>query len=527
MKKFAVVDCETDPFEHGAEIKPFVWGFYDGKNYKKFFETPELVEYIKLFDGYVYAHNGGKFDWHFLIDYLPQDEFTDILMIHGRMSDFKMGKATLRDSYNILTVPLAKLGKTEFDYNKLKRDVRQLHMPEILDYLCDDCVFLWDYLERWFETYPHALTLASTAMKVWKKMGGYIPNTSLNYFKEMQKFYHGGRCEHFITGHVSGGYNLYDINSAYPAAMMLEHPVSHKNDNAFIMTKNPADTDFDKSFFVVDAESEGALPLKTKSGLKFPHGRHIFCCTGVELRMGLQLNAVKIIKIIECLVAKNTINFGEYVHRFYAEKIACEQANDKVGREFAKLLMNSLYGKYGSNPEMYTQSKIGEYGAKEPENYKFNGTLGHMALFERPLPEEKYRFYDVGVAASITGHVRAKMFETIKKSDNVLYCDTDSVLCGKFEGAVSSHLGDWKKEGTVSDVYIGGKKMYAFEGDFGKDASGRKIIYKTASKGVKLKIDEIKKIALGSVVEYKKNEPTFGKKAGSEYYYIERKVTRS
>lgn len=521
MKRFAVVDCETDPFEHGAEIVPFVWGFYDGKIYKKFFETSQLVDFIKEFDGYVFAHNGGKFDWHFVLEYLPQDDFTDILMIHGRMAEFKLGKATLRDSYNILTVPLSKLGKTDFDYNKLMRDVRQLHMPEILDYLRDDCVFLWDYLKRWFEEYPHALTLAGTAMKIWRKMGGYIPNTSIGYFKEMQKFYCGGRCEHFITGHVSGQFELFDINSAYPAVMMLEHPVAIKNESPFIVTRNPRDSDYDHSFFTIDAYSEGALPIKDKNGLKFPHGRFIFHCTGVELKTALSLDTVQIFKIIECKVPKNTMHFGEYVTRFYNEKLKCERDGDKVGREFAKLLMNSLYGKYGANPEVYTQTKLGRYGIREPDGYKFNGTLGNLALFERPLPEEKYRFYDIAVAASITGHVRAKMFETIKKSKNVLYCDTDSILCGAFSGTVSDKLGDWKKEGDVYHAYIAGKKMYLLEGDI----SGKKS--KTATKGVRLTNMEIKKIAMGSTVSYEKPEPTFSKNAGSGYYYIKRDVKRS
>lgn len=526
MKKFAVVDCETDPFEHGAEILPFVWGFYDGKIYKKFTQTKELVEFIKQFDGYIFAHNGGKFDWHFVLEFLPQDEYTDILMIHGRMAEFKLGKATLRDSYNILTVPLAKLGKTDFDYSKLKRDVREDHMVEILDYLCDDCVFLWDYLKRWFEEYPHALTLAGTAMKVWKKMGGYIPNTSIGYFKDMQKFYYGGRCEHFVTGHVSGNFELFDISSAYPAAMMLDHPVAIKNESPFILTTSPKDEDYNHAFFVVDAYSEGALPLKEKHGLKFPHGRFVFCCTGIELQTGLDLGAVKIFKIIECRVPKNTMHFSEYITRFYSEKARCEREGDKVGREFAKLLMNSLYGKYGANPEAYSQSKLGRYGSHEPDGYKFNGTLGNLALFERPLPEEKYRFYDIGVAASITGHVRAKLFKTIKQSKNVLYCDTDSILCEKFSGTVSSKLGEWKKEGDVYDVYIAGKKMYLYEGDFGYDKEGKKIDHKKASKGVKLTKAEIKKIALGTTVEYLKPEPTFSKNAGSGYYYISREINR-
>ena len=64
----AVADSETDPFEHGRVPEPFIWGLFDGRKYYEFSSTDEFVTHIKDRPYDLYAHNGGKYDWHFPVE---------------------------------------------------------------------------------------------------------------------------------------------------------------------------------------------------------------------------------------------------------------------------------------------------------------------------------------------------------------------------------------------------------------------------------------------------------------------------
>src|SRR5574343_877900 len=59
VERIAVIDCETDPFAKGRTvIRPFIWGYYNGAEYREFRETHTLVEFLCERDEIVYAHNG-------------------------------------------------------------------------------------------------------------------------------------------------------------------------------------------------------------------------------------------------------------------------------------------------------------------------------------------------------------------------------------------------------------------------------------------------------------------------------------
>ena len=85
-RKIYAVDCETDPFEYGQKVAPFVWGSFDGESFYYFWGDTEeeccadFVEHLreeaeenpdeKIL---VYAHNGGRFDFMFLYKYFDAD----------------------------------------------------------------------------------------------------------------------------------------------------------------------------------------------------------------------------------------------------------------------------------------------------------------------------------------------------------------------------------------------------------------------------------------------------------------------
>lgn len=523
MKEIWTLDAETDPFLAGRVPKPFIWGAYNGSEYHQFRTVPELVEFFQELDVIVYAHNGGKFDYHFMLDYLEQ--FEPLMVISGRLSKFKIGLCEFRDSMNILPFALSVYQKDEIDYAIFEESER--HKPHnwkaICEYLKSDCVYLWNMVSDFIHRYGMHLTQAGAAMKVWQKIADTkAPKTNAFFYESLAPYYYGGRVECFQSGLIDHDFSVIDINSAYPYAMKHAHPygehysVSNElpNSQAYIQ----------RSFIRLTCIARGCFPFRGDDGLIFPSDdiKREYTITGWEYLAAVKTRTIEDYDIIEVLTFPDMIRFDDYIDHFYEQKSKCKDEGDKAGYIFAKLFLNSLYGKFGANPENYDEYTIVKpcyIEAAESEGYNFNAELGNWALCSKPLEEEKQRYYNVAVAASITGFVRAYMWESISQCKGVIYCDTDSIACtetGDLE--LDPHeLGAWDTEAVCDYGGVAGKKLYAFH------TKGDK--WKTASKGVRLQPEEIMQAAAGEEVTYNPIAPSFSLKRGIKF--ISRKVKKN
>lgn len=522
-RKIAVADCETDPFKINRVPKPFLWGYYDGLDYLEFATTKEFIEHVQELNIIVYAHNGGKFDWHFIKEYIPND--IKIMVINGRLSSFKIGACEFRDSYNLMPVPLAAYQKTEIDYNIFEIEERNKpHNAKLIsDYLKDDCIYLYELVSAFIENYGMNLTLASSAMKFWKKhfYSGQAFNSSRMFFEEIKEYYYGGRVECFAKGVIEKEFSVFDIKSAYPFAMTHFHPWGYK---IKVLDKLPKH--YKQCFITLRCVSKGAFPYREKSGLAFPNDKEKreYTITGWELFTAKKYKLISDVEIIKVLQFSEQITFGEYVNHFFELKEK-ERNGDKRLYLLAKLFLNSLYGKFAANPLKYKDywtvpaDEIRHF--QENTGFTFCAMVGkETALMTQDLPEEEMRFYNVATAASITGFVRAYLLEYMTKCGNVLYCDTDSIAHygDKSIFPTGDILGNWDNEGDFSKAAIAGKKLYAFfykKPKKGKD--GKMIKSKIASKGVKLNEKQILSVAQGKKVLYKSEAPTFSIKAGVNF----------
>ena len=213
----------------GRIPEPFVWGFYDGDEYKIFDNIDDLCEWLAPQRLIVYAHNGGRFDYHYMLDWLEIGD--DVTVINGRIAKFKIGECEFRDSWNLLPVSLATMQKDEIDYKIMERDERDKpeNRREIENYLRGDCVYLWNWLTAFIDQYGMGLTVAGTALKFWSKRTGQKPPQDKDgvLYHELRPYYHGGRTQCFerAVGEIKREFALADINSAYPYAMLHEHPI--------------------------------------------------------------------------------------------------------------------------------------------------------------------------------------------------------------------------------------------------------------------------------------------------------------
>lgn len=523
-------DIETDPFEYGQVPRPFCCAFDDGKSVRTWWGRnciKEAAKVMKRFHGYIYAHNGGNFDFVYfgeavgfrkLCDPKTKEEGKP-MMIKKRIASFAYGNAVFQDSYLLVPTALKAFAKQEIDYRKLHRTRRDKHRAEILDYLRSDVRNLRAYVLEAIEEYGFGLTLAGRAFSILKKRFGLAPpRTDENYDSSFREFYYGGRCQAFRLGEVPFPVRVFDINSAYPRAMMDEHPFGVANRFSIRLPKR--EKILQRSFVRFVGESDGALPVRTKQGIAFPEAKGEFKATGWELAKGLELKRVKVKKVLGVWTFPETVSFREFVNHYYQGRLEAKAAGDKVKDLLFKLVLNSLYGRFALNPRTFRDIQITAYDDNPGEGWEIVTEYPDSGFTIWGKKREVYgnAFFNVATAASITGWVRAYMLEALSLVRDPVYCDTDSIMArsmGRLR--VGPGLGDWKDEGTLDPLWIAGKKLYA--------GQGRDGTWKTASKGVDLSWQQIRRVAQGATVTHRFDAPNLS--LLSNVTWIERRIKRA
>ena len=331
MKQITVIDAETDPFGSVDYPAPFIWGFYDGSKFKSFNETEKMIEFLYPKDITVYAHNGGKFDFHFLLDYIPSDEH--ISVINGRLVKFKIGNCEFRDSYPILQSPLSAFSKLNIDYDKMRKEVRHLHMDEIKRYLEYDCISLYDTINAFIDKYGKHLTLPSAAINQLKNIELIeLPRISSSVDEDLRKYYFGGRTEVFKYGKSNGPITCIDINSAYPYAMMHDHPYSENPEINEINRELKIDEIKTYNFYDIECKTQHIGPFperKENGGIHFPITDELktFHVTGWELITAIDNKLCYDLKVINEINFNETKSFEIFVTKFWEQKLNSEKGS--------------------------------------------------------------------------------------------------------------------------------------------------------------------------------------------------------
>lgn len=211
----------------------------------------------------------------------------------------------------------------------------------------------------------------------------------------------------------------------------------------------------------------------------------------------------EIIKAIE--FEKKNI-FSDYVNYFYDIK---KYSQDYTEKFIAKLLMNSLYGRFGLNITDKTYLKIvdnNEYNIITENNLL---DINHSSCMNENMlinytSHEKYNLElnaNVAISSAITSYARIEMTKYMNKNDyNLYYMDTDSIIIDKElpENLVGKEIGQMKLENIVKEGYFIGPKIYY-------EDLGNKFISKCKGIGNLLTKDDFIKLYNGQSVEKNKN----------------------
>ena len=482
-----VWDIETKGFAGDIVIG----GVYDGTRYLEFKTFDEFIYYLKAFfpADTIYAHNGGKYDNRYLLEYLKGNDYkvSRIFYINnGLIFTLELGskKYKFRDSFHLLPRSLASISssfevehkKKDFNMNEW-RDQGYPITEKLREYLKDDCRALYESLEIFVKTFDikPKLTIASTAFSVVlatkyrnlplrKILKNYMTKDQEDFVRESYK---GGRVEVFQR--FAENVNSYDINSLYPFVMQrFNYPFGklyEQDGKNFDILINKGKLGVAECLIEAPESEIPYLAVKYDDKLVFPTGQWKDTITSLEI-LEARKRGYKI-KIIKGLIwNKKGRVFQEYVDTYYTIKSESKGAK----RECAKLFLNSPYGKFGqsrTNRAIKTQDEMIKAGYSI-NDASFDG--GYLFSFD----ETSYQNRSVNpiYATFVTAYARHVLYEGIetilKLGGEVYYCDTDSIKTNielPVEMIHSTELGKWDFEGFYPESVFVSPKLYSMQGD--------------------------------------------------------------
>lgn len=589
VRKFATLDIETRKW-----VEPYAVGFYDGTSYVDFLDytfkwkavDDALTHVLRpQYAGYwIYAHNGGNFDFTFLLNRLittkrfRQQYTVDIIPIgstvvtftvieidpgvhykdcpaaeHGckgckpKRVDNRDQKWTFVDSARLLPMTLEEIGDTfnvtrkvklNMSYDELAREANRLTMQH---YLRVDCISLYDGIGEVQKTINSlggqvGITLPSTSLDLFRRAfqkedihtnrhwlscelyGKPLKRGDKGHCTErpglkksiaclhdfIRDAYFGGRTEIYrmafnpyyevkklprytelsqlkwkpvelgfdysgvirYRDDVYGAWvreaNLYDINSHYPHCMLEPMPVGPAIEMEGL-TEAQVFSNAKRLVGIVHCDVEipadcylPPLPVKKDGKLMFPTGRLSGTWDTAELELLPKVGG-RIVKTYKSVWFQTAPIFIRFIRQLYKYRDKKAPGYRKALDKLAKLLMNSLYGKWAMK---VNRQKIVIHPSS-PQGKK-------CINFEADVWSEETVVNPIYVLPQLSVHVtsvaRARLWEinnkVLQDGGRIYYNDTDSLVCSGTKLETGGDLGALKNEATIERAVFVLPKLY-------------------------------------------------------------------
>lgn len=481
-RRFLVVDIETKDgdTQDAGFTRPFLAGFFDGTSYIDWYGEHCLRRLLRhllspTYSGtYIYAHNGGGFDYlHLLplIAELPETFDIEIVPVASTIQALRIKRGrynwTFLDSYKLIPAGLEKAGKAlkvevtkeeGFDYNTPETDERWRR------YLETDCRSLYQIIERFHRIIEDELggevgmTLASTSMKTFRRSYLKAPIQRAKHTHEfVRQGYYGGNTQMFVR-HAEG-LHCYDINSSYPYAMLGRVPVAYER----AYDGKPPEQFLQHSIGFVAAtvhwpyriasvrplSEYPCLPWRApQHKLIYPAGTFSGVWMHEELLLAEEMGAHVEWQGGHWFHGQAVL--ADYMRTLYSYRDPTSPNYDETVSYVAKLLANSCYGKFGQNTIREKIILIAE-DADFPLDARAANDDDNCRVFY--MTEESDADYIIPqIAATITARARINLQRFInlaaERGGIVAYCDTDSILTtADLSDHCGPELGKLKDEG--------------------------------------------------------------------------------
>lgn len=502
-----------------------------GNNIDTFFEFCKAEKNPEI-----YFHNL-KFDGEFIISYLLNHGFehikdrkekknnsfttliSDMGMFYSIVVYFEVGnktvkKVTFYDSLKIIPFSVDQIAKSfnleisklSIDYNE-KREKNHILTEEERAYIKNDVLIVAEALNVLFKQKLTKMTQGANALSDFKEIlkksrfEHYFPPLEKWADKDIRKAYKGGftYLNPEYEGKEVGAGVVLDVNSLYPSVMYekllpygegILFEGEYKQDNYYPL--------YIQSFTCSFELKEGKIPtvqLKDKhykweylpnEYVTTSNGNIInLIMTNIDMKLFFENYNVYDLKFINGWKFKAMKGlFTKYIDKWIKVKNEATISGNKGMRTLAKLMLNSLYGKFATSLEV--KSKV-PYLSE-------NGVVKYLIT----EGEEKKGIY-IPMGVFITSYAREKTIRTsgaikeysLKKYGKDLYCysDTDSIHTllpieelKLFCDIDDVELGKWKHESSFEEAKFVRQKCYVekFHGEYNITCAGlpKKCMYK-------------------------------------------------
>ena len=474
LSNFWTADFETTSDNNGARVWAFSVSnienpeiFQYGTSMEEFFEWIELHDKENL---KMYFHNL-KYDGFYIISYLMKQGYAWIespkerkdktfatlisdmgqyysITVFFKIQGHHTRKVTFYDSMKIFpnfsvekvaegfNLPLRKL---EIDYDKYRPIGYQPDQQEI-DYIRNDVEIMSRALKIMFEQGHTKMTIASDAMKDYKaRIKGFrhkFPLLREEVDADIRKSYRGGFTwvnDVWKGKDVGKGITL-DVNSLYPSVMKFNvlpysEPVfyagKYEDDPVYPLYVQALTCSFDiKPGKIPSIQLKNNLSFIPNEYVKSSNGEYVdLVLTKPDMELFLEQYDVNV-KVYSggWKFRGATGLFDCYIDHWIEQKIKAGKEGNAPIRQISKLLLNSLYGRFGISGE-----------SKQKAPYLDSDGVVRFTIIEQEPRKTCY----IPIACFVTAYGRAKIIRafqavrdyTLKKygEDRAFYGDTDSL----------------------------------------------------------------------------------------------------
>lgn len=495
-------DFETTTVE--SDCRVWAYGLCEIGNVDNFLYGNDIADLIAWCEDKpkltLYFHNL-KFDGEFILYWLYRNgykyekdrrflyrkSFTTLISDKGQFYSIEIYHdtnkkviTTIYDSLKIIPFSVYEIAKAfnlpdsklEINYTET-REIGHILTEHEISYIRADVTIVAKALNVLFEQGLDKMTQGSNALSDYKKTIGsknfsrWFPMP--DYDEDIRQSYKGGFTylkEGYADKDLGAGIVL-DVNSLYPSVMYYEKMPF--GEGIFFKGKYEPDKIFDLYVQMLTCNfklKKNHIPtIQLKNNLSFVPTEYLtdsggedvtLCLTCVDLKLFFDhYNVYNITYHSGWKFMSAHGMFREYIDKWNKVKSESTINGNKGMRTLAKLMLNSLYGKFALNP--HVQSKLPVY---------IDDTI-HYALDE---PEERNPVY-IPVGSFITAYARDKTIRAAQRVyDRFIYADTDSLHLIGTEIPKGLYvddvvLGAWKHESTFSRARFLRAKSYIEEID--------------------------------------------------------------
>ena len=446
MKKF------TADFETTTQIDDCrVWAYAlcEIANVNNFIYGNNIEDFIKFCSNpkenyQLYFHNL-KFDGEYIFNYLLNNgfevikdkkerrdkTFTTLISDMGQFYSIEIffhvtkkhtNKVTIYDSMKILNFSVEKIAKDfrlpisklTLDYNA-KREIGHVLTKHEIDYIRNDVEIMARSLEFMFNEKLLKMTIGSDALTNYKEMNKnfnrYFPVLEFLIDSDIRKSYKGGFTflNDCYKGKTTGEGLVLDVNSLYPSVMKNE--ILPFGDPLFFEGKYIDDNLYKLYIQCLSCSFElkpGMIPtLQIKNNPAFVPNEYVkssggdivtIVLTNIDLELFFKHYDVDVKKWNGGWKFKGLKGlFTNYINFWTERKINAKKENNNVLYVISKLMLNSLYGKFGLNPKVQ-----GKYPYLDEE-----GVIKYK-LYPQEIRDSIY----LPVATFVTSYARRKTILT-------------------------------------------------------------------------------------------------------------------